>query len=659
MTTNQKNELMQRGMQSDVILSDFFNTIVYRDISDDVLLNIWAKRLSASLNFCVSAKSLIKERHIAARILFRSNKDIKEIKYEDLISELSRILYKKHNIQKDNLFTISLQIEDEINLEHLFVNQELVEVYRALNSEGKRIYIVSDYILSKQTISKYIQCLNIDALFEDIFVSCDCGGRKVDGSLYWFVKKEIGQENSFLMIGDNINSDYHMALKCNINAFHIQSDNINRKVVYDIEGELKSLAFAKETFSNYGFGLYIFIDRLYQALIKDNHSSLLFFSREGYDFVQLFEMYQARKPRRIDCKYIYVSRKSTLLAAIYDGKNFDFSPIKNANNTLSVNDFLRNLSIDANQLNSCIYNLIKDFNLEVPIECFFESDVFNTLLHSSEFVNDLIHRCLEEKQKIKKYLSQNIDISKKRIAVCDVGWKGTIQDNLYCGLDREVSIWGYYFGLESLTGKENSDNIKNGIVFTCYPTRSKYYKYTNFETHLLEQILCAPHGSALGYEYIDNQVVPKLAEPSDADVCIYNFAKRIKPNVFATFETLCNIFDVSAEDSYSMDKQLYRYFVKGQLTLNKEAIEFEKISLNSKTNNFGHFTSEISRKKKSLLSYFFSIIKAQIQIKGGLIQHLNYFAVKMNSRGEYKWKINIYIILYFILDCKNKIIRRW
>ena len=57
------------------------------------------------------------------------------------------------------------------------------------------------------------------------------------------------------------------------------------------------------------------------------------------------------------------------------------------------------------------------------------------------------------------------------IALVDVGWKGSIQNNIYKSLDGKVSVQGYFLGSLSPT-EINRDNLKNGILFSDVPEHS-------------------------------------------------------------------------------------------------------------------------------------------------------------------------------------------
>lgn len=84
------------------------------------------------------------------------------------------------------------------------------------------------------------------------------------------------------------------------------------------------------------------------------------------------------------------------------------------------------------------------------------------------------------------------------LVVVDVGWKGSIQNNIYHALQNNISVHGYYIGLLSPTGL-TGNNTKTGIVFSDFPDHTPFVHVYNNNRSLFEMLLGASHGSANGY----------------------------------------------------------------------------------------------------------------------------------------------------------------
>jgi hypothetical protein len=84
------------------------------------------------------------------------------------------------------------------------------------------------------------------------------------------------------------------------------------------------------------------------------------------------------------------------------------------------------------------------------------------------------------------------------LTVVDVGWKGSIQDNVYHILRGRVRVQGFFVG--SLIATEKRDNnSKKGLLFDDAPQPTPYFNVYNNNRSLFEMMLGASHGSADGY----------------------------------------------------------------------------------------------------------------------------------------------------------------
>jgi hypothetical protein len=91
-----------------------------------------------------------------------------------------------------------------------------------------------------------------------------------------------------------------------------------------------------------------------------------------------------------------------------------------------------------------------------------------------------------------------VDIDADGVHLVDVGWKGSIQNNLYHALAGTVTVSGCYLGLLTPSGL-TAGNRKAGILFHDYPQPSSFVHVYNNNRSLFEMVLGASHGSADGY----------------------------------------------------------------------------------------------------------------------------------------------------------------
>jgi hypothetical protein len=119
---------------------------------------------------------------------------------------------------------------------------------------------------------------------------------------------------------------------------------------------------------------------------------------------------------------------------------------------------------------------------------------------------------LEQKRYFLDYLdSFDVDYRQNGLDLVDVGWKGSIQDNIYHILSGEVAARGYYIGLWNSTERVEG-NTKKGLLFDNSITSTPYLNVYNNNRSLFEMVLGASHGSADYYKNTSHEI--ELEYPS-------------------------------------------------------------------------------------------------------------------------------------------------
>ena len=191
-----------------------------------------------------------------------------------------------------------------------------------------------------------------------------------------------------------------------------------------------------------------------------------------------------------------VSRKSTFLPSLnQEIKKEDFKTLKNTTNNLSIREFILTLGLVIEDFSS-YYN----YDLDRKINDFFDSAEFNSLINDKLFSERYKTAVIHERLEFSKYL-ESVDIYKdtKEIVLVDIGWRGTIQDNIYNYFDGHMKINGLYYGLEGASNL-NLNNKKYGLVYSDVPTKSVYFDIFSTNHRMLERILQASHGTANCYQ---------------------------------------------------------------------------------------------------------------------------------------------------------------
>lgn len=634
--------------KSENVFFDFFDTIVHRKINEDVVIEMWANSLSAEFKYTIEPEMFYKTRKKAEKIVAKKEKT-EEPSYYSIIYELYILLHcMLNNIKFEDFYKCSKKIELDLEKKGLYYDKHCKELIDYALKSRKKIYILSDFYFGKKVVEELLDSVGIDHnIFSDIFVSCDFKKKKKTGNLYkLLIEQKKFVPETCLMIGDNKQSDVLMSNSNGFMSIHMPFSKNERTNIFEELSKISS-KYRNMPFANYAFGFYRFIDLIYKQCIKNNYKKLIFLSREGYLLKSLFEIYQNNLDKKILSEYLYVSRYSTFLPSLKKLEEEDFLAVLDQYGDISLKSFLKNLHFNENEVN-CV--LCSCDNPNQIIKSFGKSNEFKLLIENEKFRQIYDEKVKKEYRCFSGYFRNVVKDVDGPIVLVDVGWKGTMQDNLYKIFGHENDFVGLYYGIFNETGYECSQNLKKGLVFNRFPYKSSKYDIWEFETHLIEQLLVAPHGSTIGYEDCKDGFLPKL-EWTDADKQLYYKAEPIQNTIINCFKEICGILNYRCESESAIEKFFVKEQLKAELIISKDMIDFEKIALSEKTNNFGWFDTipiSTSRKQK-----FVNLLKEIKEIHSdketkGIIKYLHYFTIKMNAREKYGWKRIVYRLVYCV-----------
>ena len=422
-----------------------------------------------------------------------------------------------------------------------FKNKALLADLQILKEKGYPIYLISDFYLPESLIAQILDFHGIADLFQDIFISCSIGKSKEKGSIYPYVlEKTAVDPKKAVMMGDNKASDVQNAEKYGLHTIHLKhtfhklrnrknlfgSDiRAFKKVCQEIERNCEK---SPHPFSEYALHFYFFTERLYIKSKNAGIKNLFFLAREGHYLKRLFDAYQEMNRLantvKINTHYLKISRHSALQVALKPLQEEDFKAFKGSLGRMSILDFLSGLEI-SEATTKHIMGGLDGVSEEVLAE-FFHSDVFKRLKENSTFITQYEKYRLKQKSAFASYLdSFGVDFEQEGVHLVDVGWGGTMQENLYKYWDRKIPVTGYYLGLKEVYNIQPGTK-RYGLNFSIYPSRNHTDDVLMANGQLYEQLLAAPHGSTIGYtndngkpdgvyfhEENEKQVFEKLVHP--------------------------------------------------------------------------------------------------------------------------------------------------
>jgi hypothetical protein len=260
-----------------------------------------------------------------------------------------------------------------------------------------------------------------------------------------------------------------------------------------------------DLFPELATSLLYFMETLHGALVEKGVEHVYFLSREGQPLMRMFDMYSEQTGGRITSHYLEVSRRSTLLPSLAPLAEENFETLFRQYRRISLLEFLSSLGLEA-QVRSVVQALQLPDGTEALREDDFPSSQTFTALKALPLFQGLYES--ERTARSSAFIAYLTELSggtlPARLVIVDVGWKGTIQDNLFALLCREGNtpvraVTGYYVGLVA-EGAAGPNNDKHGLLFSSVGAPSPKFRVFNENRALFEVMLAADHGSIVSYE---------------------------------------------------------------------------------------------------------------------------------------------------------------
>lgn len=569
------------------IFFDIFDTIVSRKINPEYVKKIWCGHIINILNIKMNMEKLYEIRNNIETNLGAENHN-KGKDFEFTYQEMTKKIYETlniNNITYENFHKVCETTEIEIESKVLYPNAEIIELIEKLKKENRKIICVSDMYLSKKMIETIFSNLKINKYIDDYYISCEYLNNKKSGILYDIVIDElkIKPEDCF-MIGDNENSDYLIPKSKNMGSKLI--DRNKEKTFYEkflIDNNPEKIykkfnALTKTETNNFEhciFPLYLFIEKLYFQLYLDNVDEVFFLSREGEFLKKLFDTYQENiYGKNFITHYLYVSRKATYIPSLKSINEENFDSLLDQYSYISINEFLKSLNFNKEEINKIKKSYIKEINTKIEnlniskndsdminsilvqdfdkkIGYFKESSTLKFLKNNKDFREIFEKNRKEQNSNFKKYIKEKT--SQKKIIVVDIGWNGSIQNNIQNILGNDYKVKGYYFGLQQKNIQETVE--KKGLIFSNNPMTKNYYLYSENRA-IFEIILGASHGSANKYVNKNNKIEVELYKKEQEEKIYNDIISKIQETMMIEFKKICDLLQNKYFDNCEIEKKI-------------------------------------------------------------------------------------------------------
>ena len=339
-----------------------------------------------------------------------------------------------------------------------------------------RILFLSDFYWPSTRVQSLLSFHGFDDLVVEGICSCDIGLNKRSGRLFEYLHQQEGVAPSqHLHIGDNYDVDILMAKAKQSAARHFQPHSLHLIRMYQeqhfydrtslfnhicsesVETDCPAFNLGQRCAPLFvGFSLF-----LAEQAIQNSVDRIYFFTREGEFFLQvfnrLFDSSQLSQHSIPPAVLLEVSRLATFAASLETVNTDSLMRLWRLYSTQSLRALLLSLGFTHDQ--TC--DLANTYKVDISrvIQYPWQDPIVNSLLSDESFVAHVSQHCQQRRAQLAAYLHEKDFISSNCHAVVDIGWRGTIQDNLAHCLPSQT-IHGFYLGLSRFLNPQPTNVTK-------------------------------------------------------------------------------------------------------------------------------------------------------------------------------------------------------
>lgn len=532
--------LVKKLMKYDVISFDVFDTLLFRTFAKPEDLFYF---VGAELSYPDFKRIRVKT-EILARQKKQRQQGTGEVTFREIWEEMEQatgIPYKK-----------GMEAEWIWEQRCCHANPYMLSVVQSLRKQGKKMAVVSDMYLGKERIRMLLEQCGYGK-FDAYFVSGDDRSSKCEGGLYRKLKSTLGENRSYVHVGDHPYSDIIQAEKHGMAAI-LYPNACQEGMIYrtedmsEVTGSIyraivnEKLYAGSESYPEayeYGFiygGIFaVGYCRFIHSFVQQHRMDrLLFLARDG---AVLKAVYQKLYPEDTEkTAYVYWSRPASLklAAGCCRYEYFQRFLYHKAGHGYTVGQALQAMELSHMQQEICLHGI------SGPYEKLTHKNV-ETVKNYITAHWEQVTECYKEQQEAAKLYFEEILCGCERAVAVDVGWAGSgviLLDKLIrevWKLDCELS--GILAGTTEAGSAEQDFGeeyfLRNRLTSYLFSQREnrelwKFHNAAKFHNLYWELLLGNTEGSLIGF-YPDPQkgYQIRLKEPPKDGAWIENVHRGI------------------------------------------------------------------------------------------------------------------------------------
>lgn len=404
----------------------------------------------------------------------------------------------------------------------------------ALRKMRLPLIYASDFYMSSRFLSDLLDHHGVRNHFVRGYVSSDTYETKRSGRMFDRILADAQVEaGQLLHIGDNGHADVAVPSKMGIATVHYlidgeserrawfdkafsawrrQDNSVHERRIMAIVEDLAGRAdngTPKGALAATGIRLAPlvagFVLNIMETAIRLKLDRVHYFTREGLFFRQVHDALAAADPynmRYPASDVLAVSRRVTFAASLPDVAPGSLMRLW----TLYSKQSLRGLSASLNLDDDEVDALAEAAGIDPTevIEYPWRNEDYVKFLKSPSFRRLAEGRVAEQRNTLKAYLASKGITDQQALLIADIGWRGTIQDNL-AHLLPKTFLFGQYLGLFNFLNAQPSNLSKSGWVFD-----EPHGMPANIgDVAPFEMLFNGPGGSVVGYDVAGSTVTPR------------------------------------------------------------------------------------------------------------------------------------------------------
>ncbi|TWD48656.1 putative HAD superfamily hydrolase [Agrobacterium vitis] len=432
-----------------------------------------------------------------------------------------------------------------------------------INEVDKPLIFTSDFYLSSDCIAKLLAENRVSPLWMKRYASADTFENKRSGKLFQKLLTELDlQAPDILHIGDNPTADRNIPASMGIQTFLYENPQETARMRWYREGfdaflnddksihRQRILALLEMSCNknpdgnedaelfNVGVRLSVIafsfcLSVLEDALARDA-SKVFFFTREGLFFQSVYDTIVKEDPYNTTypaSHLLPVSRRATFAASLKAMDTQELMRLWSMYSHQSLKGLTNSLNLDEEMIRgyAAKYNIDFEDVLVYP----WKNKSFMQLMNDQSFIKTAEKAISEQRNSLSRFLEQSgFKAGNGEVIVVDIGWRGTIQDNLAWMSD--IPMRGHYLALFKFLNVQHPQSSKSGWLGDVNQDSSQGIRD---QVAPLEMLFNGGGGSVVGYKEAPDGIKP-VREIIDAEERVIERLAPLQNGMLSAVERL-------------------------------------------------------------------------------------------------------------------------